>query len=83
MVLTVTIRYRLLKMPGEVRAAFGTRLPTEDDAVVDESWPLYYSTKVFNSTVCSINLSNRAVLLNNGQYVSINYCINYLEQSYT
>lgn len=83
MVLTVTIRYRLLKTPGEVRAAFGTRLPTEDDAVVDESWPLYYSTKVFNSTVCSINLSNHTVLLNNGQYVSINDCINYLEQSYT
>jgi hypothetical protein len=50
--------------PAEVIDAFGTRLQTQDDAIEDDAWPLYYTTIIFNSTLASMNLSNRMVILN-------------------
>jgi hypothetical protein len=82
MLLTVTIRYRMLKNRGEVIDAFAARLATQDVAAYDNTWPLHYSTNIFNSNISSINLSTRMVLLNDGRNHSVQECINFLEQSY-
>lgn len=82
MLLTVTIRYRMLKTAEEVRNAFATRLPTENN-IIDNTWPLHYATTVFGSHVASINLSNRMVILTNGEHHSVQECIQNLEATYT
>jgi len=65
MLLTVTIRYRMLKNRGEVIDAFAARLATQDVAAYDNTWPLHYSTNIFNSnisstsyTLCSVCVSD-------------------------
>ncbi len=78
MLLTVTIHYWMLKTAMEVRNAFATRLPTENN-IKYNTWPLHYATTVFGSSVAAINLSNRTVILTNGEHHSVQECIQNLE----
>lgn len=81
MYLTVTIRFRQLVNSTEVVESFASRLPG-NDAAVDNTWPLHYTTTVFGSNIQSLNLQNQSVVLMNGTSHTVRDCVRSLEEEY-